>query len=73
MEEPRLFWPTFFGREYGFIKLSSEYINHVYEKIFYMKTYMGWSFQEIYMLPVSLRNWFFDKWREVNIKKPKET
>ncbi len=29
-----------------------------------MKTYMNWTFEEIYMLPVNLRNWFFDKWVE---------
>ncbi len=44
-------------------------MNAVYEKFYYMKTYMGWSFEEIYMLPIPLRNWFFDKWIEDNNKK----
>ena len=39
-------------------------MNVVYEKMYYMKTYMNWSFEEIYMLPVTLREWFFDKWLE---------
>jgi hypothetical protein len=44
-------------------------MNSVYEQIYYMKTYMNWSFEEIYMLPITLRNWFFDKWMEDNTKK----
>lgn len=34
-----------------------------------MKTYMNWTFEEVYMLPVNLRNWFFDKWVEDKTKK----
>lgn len=34
-----------------------------------MKTYMGWSFEEIYMLPIPLRDWFYNKWIEDNTKK----
>ena len=37
-----------------------------------MKTYMNWSFEEVYMLPVVLRNWFFQKWIEVNGKKSEQ-
>lgn len=37
-----------------------------------MKTYMGWSFEEIYMLPITLREWFFEKWKETNVKKDEE-
>jgi hypothetical protein len=62
-------WQTFFGQNYKFIEIPVEYMNAVYEKFYYMKTYMGWSFEEIYMLPIPLRNWFFDKWIEDNNKK----
>jgi len=45
---------TFFG-------LSSEYMKSVYEQIFQMKYYGGWSFLEAYNLPIGLRNWFFER------------
>ena len=66
------FRQTFFGRTYDFLKLDTEYINHLYEKIYYMKIYMNWSFEEIYMFPVALRNWFFNKWLEDNKKNQEE-
>ena len=72
MKEMCLFWQTFFGRTYDFIELPVEYVNNLYEKIYYMKTYMNWTFEEIYMLPVNLRNWFFDKWVEDKTKKSEE-
>ena len=62
-------WQTFFHRNYKFIELPAEYINSVYEKIYNMKTYMGWSFNEAYSLPIVLRDWFFDRWLEDNGKK----
>jgi len=33
----------------------------VYEQIFQMKYYGGWSFLEAYNLPIGLRNWFFER------------
>ena len=45
---------TFFG-------LSIKYSEQLYEQIFLMKHYGGWSFSEVYSLPVGLRNWFFDR------------
>lgn len=30
---------------------------------------MGWSFEEIYMLPIPLRDWFYNKWIEDNTEK----
>jgi len=45
---------TFFG-------LSSEYMKSIYEQIFQMKYYGGWSFLEAYNLPIGLRNWFFER------------
>lgn len=68
MKEKCLFWRTFFGRTYDFMHLPTEYINALYEKIYYMKTYMNWSFEEVYILPIVLRNWFFQKWIEEKSK-----
>lgn len=59
---------TFFGPNYDYIKIPHEYLKVVYEKIYIMKTHMNWGFEEIYMLPVQLREWFFDKWLEENSK-----
>ena len=69
MREVCRFRQTFFGQNYDYIKLPADYVNNLYEQIYYMKSYMGWSFEEVYMLPVLLRNWFFDKWVEDNSKK----
>jgi len=33
----------------------------VYEHLFYLKHYGGWSFAEAYSLPVRLRNWFAER------------
>jgi len=33
-----------------------------------MKIHMGWSFEEAYMLPIPLREWFINKWVEQNTK-----
>lgn len=30
---------------------------------------MNWGFEEVYMLPIQLREWFFNKWLEDNSKK----
>jgi hypothetical protein len=32
---------------------------------------MGWSFEEVYMLPIALREWFLNKWVEENTKNSK--
>ena len=45
---------TFFG-------LSDEYIENVYEQLFQLKYYGGWSFFESYNLPVSVRTWFLNR------------
>jgi hypothetical protein len=45
---------TFFG-------LSDNYIENVYEQLFNLKYYGGWSFFEAYNLPVSIRNWMLDR------------
>ena len=54
--------PTFFGQNYNFIKLDSNFVNNSYEQIFLMTYYMGWNFFDAYSLPIRLRNWLFDKW-----------
>ena len=45
---------TFFG-------LSDAYIEGVYEQLFQLKYYGGWSFFESYNLPVSVRTWFLNR------------
>ena len=42
---------TFFG-------LTDDYNEGIYEQIFFLKYNGGWSFSEIYNLPIGLRNWF---------------
>ena len=49
-----LFQPTFFG-------LNDKYNESVYEELFYLKHYGGWSFIEAYNLPVGLRRWFVQR------------
>jgi hypothetical protein len=45
---------TFFG-------LTDKYSEALYEQIFLLKHYGGWSFTEVYNLPIGLRNWFCDR------------
>ena len=45
---------TFFG-------LTSDYMTDIYRIIFDMKMHGNWQFQEIYSLPIKLRNWYFEK------------
>ena len=46
-----LFPQTFFG-------LNDQYVENVYEELFYLKHYGGWSFIEVYNLPIQLREWW---------------
>lgn len=62
------FRQTFFGDNYIFFQAPSEYSQVVYEKLYLMKVHMGWSFEEAYMLPIPLREWFINKWVEQNTK-----
>lgn len=48
-----LLW-TFFG-------LGDEYIAAVYEEFFMLKYHGGWSFTEVYNLPVQIRRWFLER------------
>ncbi len=45
---------TFFG-------LTDEYMEQVYEQFFILKHFGGWSFIEMYNLPVGLRLWWIDR------------
>ncbi len=47
--------------ERDFFGLNSKYSELLYEQIFLMKHYGGWSFTEVYNLPVGLRNWFYER------------
>ena len=42
---------TFFG-------LNDKYSESVYDQIFLLKYHGGWSFIEVYNLPIGLRRWF---------------
>ena len=46
--------PTFFG-------LNDEYSANVYEQLFYLKHYGGWSIIEAYNLPIQLREWWLKR------------
>mgnify|MGYP003676028498 CR=1 FL=1 len=45
---------TFFG-------LNEDYIELVYEQLFNLKHYGGWSFFEAYNLPVNIRVWMLNR------------
>ena len=45
---------TFFG-------LTDKYIEVIYEQFFILKHHGGWSFTEVYNLPVGLRLWFLSR------------
>tara|TARA_B100000161_G_C33307235_1_gene305541 strand:+ start:119 stop:373 length:255 start_codon:yes stop_codon:yes gene_type:complete len=45
---------TFFG-------LNDKYMESVYEQFFALKHFGGWSFIEMYNLPIGLRNWFTER------------
>ena len=47
-----------FLSELTFFGLTSKYIEAVYEQFFLLKHFGGWSFMEMYNLPVGLRDWF---------------
>jgi len=47
--------------ERSFFGLSDKYSEQLYEQIFLMKHYGGWSFIEVYNLPIGLRHWFYER------------
>jgi len=48
---------TFFG-------LNDEYLQAVYNQLFDLKYFGGWSFFESYNLPIRMRVWFLEKLHE---------
>ena len=44
-----------------FFGLTNEYIESVYEEIFNLKHHGGWSFIEVYNLPIQIRRWFLKR------------
>ena len=44
-----------------FFGLTDKYMETVYEQFFLLKHFGGWSFIEVYNLPVGLRNWFYER------------
>ena len=45
----------------AFFGLTSKYMEAVYETFFLLKHFGGWSFIEVYNLPIGLRNWFVER------------
>ena len=45
----------------SFFGLNNAYIESVYEELFLLKHYGGWSFFESYNLPTSVRVWFLQR------------
>ena len=56
---------TFFG-------LSEEYKAGIYEEFFQLKYWGGWSFFEVYNLPVVIRRWFLTRLGEQKEKEAEE-
>ena len=56
---------TFFG-------LTDKYSEALYEQFFIMKHFGGWSFTEMYNLPIGLRNWFCERMRKQFEEEKKE-
>jgi len=44
----------------------------VYEEFFQLKHYGGWSFTEMYSLPVTLRRWFLERLQKEYKKEAEE-
>ena len=47
--------------ELAFFGLTSKYMEAVYETLFLLKHFGGWSFIEAYNLPIGLRTWFVER------------
>ena len=50
-----------FRLERTFLGLTDRYMEAVYEQFFALKHHGGWSFIEMYNLPIGLRNWFVER------------
>ena len=56
---------TFFG-------LTPKYMEQVYEQFFLLKHFGGWSFIEVYNLPVGLRLWWLKRMQKQAEEEKKE-
>ena len=45
----------------SFFGLTSDYIEDVYEQMFFMNYIGNWSITDLYNLPIGLRKWFVEK------------
>ena len=45
----------------SFFGLTPDYMENIYEQIFFLKYSGGWSFVESYSLPIGLRTWFVER------------
>ncbi len=58
--------------EQAFFGLTSKYNEIVYEQIFLLKHFGGWSFIEAYNLPIGLRTWFVTRLQKQYDEEAKE-
>jgi len=56
----------------AFFGLNNEYAEAVYEEIFYLKYYGGWSIFETYNLPTTIRRWFLQRMQKQMEKEAEE-
>ena len=45
----------------NFFGLNNDYIEGVYEELFFLKHHGSWSFIEAYNLPIQIRRWFITR------------
>lgn len=45
----------------AFFGLTSDYIEGIYEQMFFMNYTGNWSITELYNLPIGLRRWFIER------------
>ena len=44
-----------------FFGLTSDYMLHVHEQIFYLVQHGNWNYFDVYDLPITIRRWFVDR------------
>ena len=59
---------------WGFFGLGSEYKAHIYNQIFDLMYYgkMGWTWTELYKLPVHIRNYYYRKLVDIKEEENKQ-
>jgi hypothetical protein len=52
----------------AFFSLNSNYVKGVYENMMIFIWKAGWTYRDIYNMPIGKRNWLFDTFAEINEK-----